>query len=343
MTDHIKIYGVKPRIQYVADGSLTVYEFPFAIFQTSDIEVYFADVKQASTTYTVSMDGLDGGSVTFETAPISGTVITIVRNLSIERTSDFQEGATLRAKVLNDELDYQIACQQQIAENLNRSMVLPPYATDEGVDLTLPMPSAGKAIVWTSDVTNLENSTVQVNALESTLNGYKTAAETAASTATTKAGIASDKADIATSQAQTATTQAGIATEKAAEVAASLSTKANKDMDNLSTTGKTNVMNLCLPDWSAGIDIALPLSTSKYTCPSDGIYCCCFLPTATNTLISLYVNGTKTAVGIHNSSTGNNNKDTISAYLQKGDKIYFDGGHGSNGLFSSTFYPLKGA
>ena len=251
MTDHIKVYGVKPRIQYVANGTSTVYEFPFVIFDTSDVDVYLNDTKQASTSFTVSgVRDSDGGTVTFATAPASGTVISIIRNLSIERTSDFQEGGALRADVLNDELDYQIACQQQIAENLNRSMVLPPYAVDSGVNLTLPTPAAGKAIVWNSDGTNLENSTVPVNALESTLKGYKESAENAASTATTKAGIASDKADIATTQAQTATTQAGIATTKAAEAAAAVSSKANKDMDNLSNAGKSALIALGMPDLS---------------------------------------------------------------------------------------------
>ena len=91
MTEHVKVYGVKPRIQYVADGSLTTYDFPFATFNASDIEVYLEDIKQASNTYIVLDAGSsDGGSVVFNTAPTSGTVITIVRNLSIERTSDFQ-------------------------------------------------------------------------------------------------------------------------------------------------------------------------------------------------------------------------------------------------------------
>ena len=211
MTDHVKVYGIKPRIQYVADGILTTYEFPYAIFKTSDINVYFGNVLQDTSTYTVSeARHSDGGSVTFETAPASGTIITIMRNLSVERTSDFQESSTLRAKVLNDELDYQIACQQQIAENLNRSMVLPPYATDNDLDLTLPMPEAGKALVWNEEGTNLENSTISVNALESTIKSYKESAESAANTAT-------EKATVATTEAQTAITQAGVATAKATE------------------------------------------------------------------------------------------------------------------------------
>ena len=199
MTEHIKVYGVTPRIQYVANGTSNAFTFPFVIFATSDIDVYLNDEKQNTNTYTVTGErSSQGGTVTFATAPTSGTTITIVRNLSIERTSDFQEGGALRADTLNDELDYQIACQQQIADSLNRSMVLPPYAADIDVNLTLPSPSAGKAIVWNSSGTNLENSTVSVNALEGTLNNYKTIAQNAANTATTKAGIAITKADEAT-------------------------------------------------------------------------------------------------------------------------------------------------
>ena len=289
MTNHIKIHGVVPRKQYVADGTLATYEFPFAIFSADDIEVYLDDIKQSSATYSVSgVRESDGGSVTFTTAPTSGTVITIVRNLSIERTSDFQEGGALRADTLNDELDYQIACQQQIADNLNRTMIFPPYAIDADVDLTLPTPSAGKAIIWNADGTNLENSTVAINALESTLNGYKTAAEAAATTATTKAGIASDKADIAA-------TQAGIATEKATEAATLLSSKANKDMDNLSNTGKSQIVALCAPDYSAGTSRS---NNTEYTANTNGWLEFFIYSYSTNTKAYLYINGVEKEICI---------------------------------------------
>ena len=221
MTEHVKVYGVKPRIQYTADGSLTTYEFPFAIFSASDLDVYFGENLQDTATYTVTGVGeSDGGSVTFAVAPAADTTITIVRNLSIERTSDFQEGATLRAKVLNDELDYQVACQQQIADNLNRSMVLPPYAADNDLDLTLPLPSAGKAIIWNSDGTNLENSEVEINTISRELDAKVNSATTQAGIATSAAETAATQAQTATSQAGIATTQAGIATQKAEAAAA---------------------------------------------------------------------------------------------------------------------------
>ena len=272
MPNHVKIHGVKPRIQYVANGNLKKYEFPFAIFKTSDIDVYLDDKLLTSSEYEVAVEpDIEGGSISFKVAPSNGTVITIVRNLSIERTTDFQEGGALRANVLNDELDYQIACQQQIADSLNRSMVLPPYAVDIDVDLTLPTPSAGKAIVWNKDGTNLENSSIKVNELESTLKGYKTEAQNAAT-------MASNKADIATAQAQTATTQAGIATakaeiaiQKAMEVSNTLAAKANVDMDNLTETGKKKITNLVMPGPHC-INLSLDLTDfeTSYVAPSNG-------------------------------------------------------------------------
>jgi len=334
MTDHIKVYGVKPRIQYVANGTSTVYDFPFVIFDASDVDVYLNDTKQASTSFTVSgARDSDGGTVTFATAPASGTVISIVRNLSIERTSDFQEGGALRADVLNDELDYQIACQQQIAENLNRSMVLPPYAVDSGVNLTLPMPAAGKAIVWNSDGTNLENSTVSVNALESTLKGYKETAESAASTATTKAGIASDKADIATTKAQLASDKADIATAKAAEATNTLASKANKDMDNLSATGKTTITSYGVPDYSAGTSV----SSGVFTPNVNGVLVMVGDNNAGKNF-HIYLGNNNTGVDIlYASITGSQGGNTWFIPMKKDTSYYI-----SQVLSRCTFYPYLG-
>ncbi len=261
MTQHLIMRGVIPRIRFVSDGTLSEYDFPFAIFKNSDLKVYFGSELQDPITYTVSGAGeSDGGTVTLSHVPESGVIITLTRELAIERTSDFQEGGALRANTLNHELDYQIACQQQIADNLNRSMVLPPYAADSDVKLTLPMPQAGKAIVWNSDGTNLENSTVAVNALENTLRGYKESAESASVTAVAKA-------DIATIQATTATTQAGIATQKAQEAASVLASKTNTDLDNLTNIGKNKILDSLMPDYSRAITLT---SNAPFTPTENG-------------------------------------------------------------------------
>ena len=300
MSNHIKIQGTSPRIQYVADGNLTSYEFPFAIFKTSDIDVYFNDKVQDSDTYTVTMSkNIEGGEISFETAPTSGTIITIVRNLAIKRTTTFQEGGALRAKVLNKEFDYQMACQQQIADNLNRSMVLPPYAVDTDVDLTLPTPSAGKAIVWNSDGMNLENSTIKINELESTLKGYKESAEHSSI-------ISEESAKSALQQVIEATKQADIATEKAQEAVSTLASKANQDMDNLSVLGKQMSANLAMP---SDTYIDYTLTDRSFTAPANGYYCAkanmgtnsmIKLENSTNGMMTSYTNSTNDtrAVGV---------------------------------------------
>ena len=237
MADHVQITGIPPRIQYVANGSQTSFEYPFALFKSENMKVYLNDILQDSTIYTVSGAGTTGGgTVMFTTAPTQNTIVTLVRVLDIERTTDFQEGGALRASALNYELDYQIACQQQIADNLNRSMVLPPYAADINVNLTLPTPDAGKAIVWNSDGTNLENSRLCVNEIADTM--------------TEQVATATEKAATATAAAQTATEKATIATEKAAEAVSTVGSKMNTGLDNITAAGKASVMNWCMPDYS---------------------------------------------------------------------------------------------
>lgn len=245
MTNHITIKNIVPRIRYISNGVLKTYSFPFALFKSSDLKVYFNTVLQEENTYTVSDIGKStGGSITLSQAPANGVIITLIRELVIERTTDFQEGGTLRADTLNDELDYQIACQQQIADNLNRSMVLPPYATDTNINLTLPLPQAGKAIVWNAQGTNLENSTVSINALESTLSTYKSEAEAAAQTA-------SEKQEAAATAAQTAVAKAQEAAVSSETAVLATTNKANKDMDNLTPSGIQKISTFCCPDYSA--------------------------------------------------------------------------------------------
>ena len=310
MSNHIKIQGTSPRIQYVADGKLNAYEFPFVIFNPSDINVYFNDKVQDSDTYTVAISkNTEGGEVSFETAPASGTIITIVRNLAIKRTSTFQEGGALRAKVLNNEFDYQMACQQHIADSLNRSMVLPPYAVDTDVDLTLPTPSAGKAIVWNADGTNLENSAIKINDLESTLKGYKESAESSATIATQKATIASDKANIASTHAQ-------IATEKAQEAVSTLTSKANIDMNNLTDEGRSKIIMCGIPDYNSAI--TLGTITLPYECSYDGYYILYVDKSGANKIASIFINGVPVCM---TNFSNTYSSDTIFIECSSGDVI----------------------
>ncbi len=136
MTDHITIGDISPWVQYVGDGEQTQFVYPFPIFAVADIAVYLDDTLQADG-FTVSGVGVSsGGSVTFDTAPAASVRVTLRRDMTIQRTTDFQEGGAFRASVVNDELDRQTAAAQQIETGLGRAMRL--AVTDVDADLTLP-------------------------------------------------------------------------------------------------------------------------------------------------------------------------------------------------------------
>ncbi|MBF0269341.1 MAG: hypothetical protein HQL44_12200 [Alphaproteobacteria bacterium] len=136
MTEHIQISAVQPRVQYTADGSQTSFPYPFPIFEASDLEVYLDGELQGSGFGVSGAGESAGGSVTFASAPAQDAQVTLRRNVAIARVSDFQEGGALRAKVLNDELDRLTAALQQVANSLDRSLVLSPV--DPSGSLTLP-------------------------------------------------------------------------------------------------------------------------------------------------------------------------------------------------------------
>lgn len=163
MADHIQIGDITPRIQYTGDGAQTAFTYPFPIFADADLDVYEGTTLKALTThYSVSGAGdSNGGTVTFGTAPANGVVVTIARNLSIARTTDFQESGEFRASVLNDELDKQTAFIQQVDDRVDRSVQLPSTSTSTA-DLSLPDPEADKLLGWNAAADGLENKAPEV-------------------------------------------------------------------------------------------------------------------------------------------------------------------------------------
>jgi len=138
MADHIQIGDVSPRTRLVGNGVMTEFSYTFPIFKDTDLEVYEgATLKTLSTDYSVSGAGAtDGGKVIFVVAPASGVSVTMVRRLKIQRTTDFQESGTFRAKAINDALDYQTAALQQVTDDQSRSVQL--STSDAAANMTLP-------------------------------------------------------------------------------------------------------------------------------------------------------------------------------------------------------------
>lgn len=165
MTNTFDISETIPHITYEADGLQTIFCFPFLIFETGNITVYF-DSEPVTSGYSVEFTpNTSGGNVIFTTAPAAGTKVSLIRELTIQRISDFQEGSEIRTKVLNHEFDYQMACTQQIADALNRALIAPAFSNTK-FSTALPMPSANKALIWNQNADALTNSVFDINEIE---------------------------------------------------------------------------------------------------------------------------------------------------------------------------------
>lgn len=186
---HITIGDLRPRVQYIADGTLADFTYPFPIFDAEDLEV-FLDAHKTSSGYTLDGIGAEaGGVVVFTAPPAAGTLVTLRRRLSIRRVTDFQEGGAFRAKVVNDELDYQTAVLQQLAVEVSRCLRLSPTDPTQA-SLELPPVAPGKTIGWNDDGTGLANDPSDFTAIQAAIQDSVSAAEAAADRADQRASVA---------------------------------------------------------------------------------------------------------------------------------------------------------
>jgi len=251
MPTHIQIGDISPRIQYTADGVQTAFTYPFPIFKDGDIQAYEdTTLKVLATDYTVSGAGIStGGTVTFLMAPASGGVVTLDRRLAIQRTTDFQQSGEFRSKVINDELDYQTAVLQQIADDQARSAQLATTETAT-VDPTLPSPQADTTLMWNPTATGFVNGPTagQVSAAQaSALN-----AQTSATNAATSEAGAAGSATAAASSAVAASTAA------ASNMYATNATKAANFAVLASDNGKQFLIDTTL----GNVVVTLPLGST---------------------------------------------------------------------------------
>lgn len=116
-TEHIKMPDVAPLVRYLADGAETEFEYPFPIFASEDIAVYFDGARQFSGFDVAGAGATEGGAVTFDVPPADGVVVMIERRMPLERLTDFIEGGDFSSRAINNELDFLIAALQQVGRD----------------------------------------------------------------------------------------------------------------------------------------------------------------------------------------------------------------------------------
>lgn len=120
---HIKVPEQTPKISYaVTTPEEDTFNINFVIFESdgSDIDVFDLDVLLSPALYVITpVPGTEGGFIggtLVLNVPVTDTTIVIVRNIVLERTTDFPTAGPFNINALNTELDRMAGMIQQIRE-----------------------------------------------------------------------------------------------------------------------------------------------------------------------------------------------------------------------------------
>jgi hypothetical protein len=131
------------RNQYTATAGQTVFAYTFEVYNKNDLVVLQNDTTLAEgTNYTVSGVGSDsGGNITLTVGATAGDIITVYRDMALERLTDYQNSGDFLAAEVNEDFDRLWLAVQQGAVDSDRAIVKP--VTDlESLNTVLPVASS---------------------------------------------------------------------------------------------------------------------------------------------------------------------------------------------------------
>lgn len=157
--------------KYLGNGSTVEFSFNWKIFNVEDLIVQLEDVstgeqitKSYGTDYTAIFNET-GGHITFNTAPTSSYYVLITRDVSDYQSKRYSTSTGFQGSEVEKSFD-RVSCNvQEVEYTLQRAIKVPVGSSI--LDLTLPLPDAGKTLKWNESETGLVNSTIDVDELES--------------------------------------------------------------------------------------------------------------------------------------------------------------------------------
>ena len=249
-----------PRVAYTATADQQAFTIPFEFFSVADIKVYNGTTlltydanADAVTEYSITGAASDsddayefgaGGTVNIGATGISaGAIITIIRDITIERASDFSPSGTFDITALNTDLDKVYAKLADIDQQSDRSVKL---LDTDSISATVTLPAkatrASKVLTFDSDgnvattYTAVDTSTVAgIASNVTTVAGISSNVTTVAgisSNVTSVAGVSSNVTTVA-GISSNVTTVAGISSNvtSVASIASNVTTVANNISD----------------------------------------------------------------------------------------------------------------
>ena len=140
MTQPVEI----PKHVYVANGVITDFGYTFTVLDTDDIKVYIDNVLVSNTEYIINTITL---FVEFDTAPLNGKIITIIREIPRNQTSD------LGSDPYENAIDRMQRQMQDMQEQLDRA--IKGYKQDSW-DVEISDPQANHFLRVNSEGTGVE-------------------------------------------------------------------------------------------------------------------------------------------------------------------------------------------
>jgi len=223
---HVTIPNEATRITYTVGATATdTFAIPFAFFQSdgADVGVYDGATQLATSVYTITPTsgtegGYVGGSCVLDTA-VTSTTITLVRDITVERTSDFPISGPFNITTLNTELDTITAINQDLEGRLDRSVFRKETSTET---YSLEWPDGATTTASTVQVTSDGGITLGPDPSAAATQATAAAASAAAA-ATSETNAGTSETNAATSKTNAATSETNAAASAVAAAAAAAS------------------------------------------------------------------------------------------------------------------------
>ena len=141
-----------PVSTHVGNGVTTTFAYAFKLLDQADIEVSVDGVvKTLTTDYSVTGVGVDaGGTIVFVSAPASLADIALVRNVTVQRLTDYQYSGDFQSPTVNRDFDRVVMMVQDSGVNVANAIRLPYGDASSGV-LPNAADRALKALAFDAD------------------------------------------------------------------------------------------------------------------------------------------------------------------------------------------------
>lgn len=143
---------------YSGNGSTTVFARTFLVTDADHLKVY-QTISGVTTEVTsgITKDGIGStsGNVTFDTAPATGTTITLIRETPLTQETDYSAQGAVSTEQVEADLDLAAMRVQDQQEALGRTVKAPVSSALTGLEL--PSPVANAAIGWNGTADGMAN------------------------------------------------------------------------------------------------------------------------------------------------------------------------------------------